>query len=260
MPSAPFPVLDVVGLHRSKLLAVLRLLPSQTGLQVPYALFMSHYLIVEAAVVCLQRDTVLLLRDVFVCIERLPAVFWPFSPVDMARQRLVVGAEGEQLEVHRPNVHGRHPAYIAVVLVLLYEQDGFRFAVQFRIDMPSCVLIAFVLVQYRVDMYLAVVRPLHQLGDDACGFAGAVDVIHHVAGAVYHDKPQFRDVVDGLLHSRDVLFRSVLAQGEKFEVIAVPVCRQFRRVRQYRVVQRLRRDDGGDVERLLAFRLAEAQL
>lgn len=157
--------------------------------------------------------------------------------------------------------------------------------------MPSCVFVALVLVQYRVDVYLAVVRPLHQLGDDACGFAGAVDVIHHVADAVYHDKPQFRRVVDGLFHRCYAFFRGVLAKSEKFEVLAVPVGRQsrhaqdafhhletmvrallgidvedfslvlgqFRRVQQYRAVLQRRRDDGGDVERLLAFRLADGR-
>lgn len=114
---------------------------------------------------------------------------------------------------------------------------------------------------------------------------------NHVADAVYHDKSQFRDIVDGLLHSRDAFFRGVLAQGEKFEVLAVPVGRQvchaqdafhhletmvralfginvedfplvlgqFRRVQQYRAVLQRRRDDGRDVERLLAFRLADGR-
>ena len=188
-------------------------------------------------------------------------------------------------------MHGRHPADVAVVLVLLHQQHRLGLVVQLRADMPSCVLVALVLVQYRVDVYLAVVRPLHQLGDDACGFAGAVDVVHHVADAVYHDKPQFRGVVDGLLHSRDAFFRGVLAKGEKFEVLAVPVGRQsrhaqdafhhletmigallgidienfplvlgqFRRVQQYRAVLQRRRHDGGNVERLLAFRLADGR-
>lgn len=34
---------------------------------------------------------------------------------------------------------------------------------------------------------------------------------------------------------------------------------QFRRVQQYRAVLQRRRDDGGDVERLLAFRLADGR-
>lgn len=56
MPSAPFPfpVLDVVGLHRGKFPAVLCPLPLQTGLQVLYALLAGGYLVLKAAVVRLQ--------------------------------------------------------------------------------------------------------------------------------------------------------------------------------------------------------------
>ena len=45
-----------------------------------------------------------------------------------------------------------------------FPQEGqFQPCFQFRTDMPPCVLIALVLLEYRVDMYLPVVRPLHQL-------------------------------------------------------------------------------------------------
>ena len=57
-------------------------------------------------------------------------------------------------------------ADVTVALVLFYLQYGFRLVVQLRTDVPSCVLIPFVLMQYRMDMYLPVVRPLHQLGYD----------------------------------------------------------------------------------------------
>lgn len=47
-------------------------------------------------------------------------------------------------------------------------------------------------MQYRMDMNLPVVRPLHQLGYDAGGFTGAVDVVHHIPDAVYDDQPNIR--------------------------------------------------------------------
>ena len=186
----------------------------------------------------LQRDAVLLLRDVPVRVERLLLRSSGFPPLrgivlHQFGKCPVIDAEGERLEVHRPDVHGRYPTDVGVALVLLHQQHRLGLVVQFRADVPARVLVTLVLVQYCVDMYLAVVRPLHQLGDDACGFAGAVDVVHHVADAVYHDKSQFRGIVDGLLHSRDAFFRGVLAQGEKFEVLAVPVGRRpaMRRMR-----------------------------
>ena len=59
----------------------------------------------------------------------------------------------------------------------------------------------FVLMQYRMDMYLPVVRPLHQLGYDACWFTGAVDVIHHIPYTVYNYKTDFGCIVDSLFHN-----------------------------------------------------------
>ncbi len=79
-----------------------------------------------------------------------------------------------------------------VPLVLFHQQDCFRLVVQFRTNVPSCVLIPLVLMQYRMDMNLPVVRPLHQLGYDAGGFTGAVDVVHHIPDAVYDDQPNIR--------------------------------------------------------------------
>ena len=60
-------------------------------------------------------------------------------------------------------MHGGNLAYVPVALVLFNEQHGFSLVVQLRADMSPCVLIPLVLMEYRVDMYLPVVRPLHQL-------------------------------------------------------------------------------------------------
>ncbi len=72
------------------------------------------------------------------------------------------------------------------------KEYGFRLVVQLRTDMPSCVLIALVLVEYRMDVYLPVIRPLHQLGYDACRFSRTVDVIYHITDAVYDYKGYVR--------------------------------------------------------------------
>ena len=117
-------------------------------------------------------------------------------------------------------------ADVTVAFVLFYQQYGFRFVVQLRTDMPPRILIPLVLMQYRMDVYLPVVRPLHQLGYDACGFAGAVDVIHHIPYAVYDYKTDVGCVVDSLFHNPDTLLRCVFSQSEKFKVLIVPVIRQ----------------------------------
>lgn len=92
--------------------------------------------------------------------------------------------------------------------------------------MPSRILIPFVLMQYRMDVYLPVVRPLHQFGYDACGFAGAVDVIYHVTVTVYDYKTNVGRIIDSLFDNPDTLFRRVFPQSEKFKVFAVPVIGQ----------------------------------
>ena len=89
--------------------------------------------------------------------------------------------------------------------------------------MPPCVLIALVLVEYRVDMYLSVIRPLHQLGYDTCRFTGTVDVIYHVTYAVYDYKGYVRRIVDSLFDNPDTLFGRVFPQSEKFKIFIVPV-------------------------------------
>ena len=89
--------------------------------------------------------------------------------------------------------------------------------------MSPRVLIPLVLVEYRVDMYLPVVRPLHQFGYDACRFTGAVDVIYHVTDAVYDYKGYVRRIVDSLLYNPDTLFGRVFPQSEKFKIFIVPV-------------------------------------
>ena len=89
--------------------------------------------------------------------------------------------------------------------------------------MPSRIFIPFVLMQYRMDMYLTVVRPLHQFGYDACGFAGAVDVIYHITNTVYDYKGYVGGIVDSLLCNPDTLFGRVFPQSKKFKIFIVPV-------------------------------------
>ena len=117
-------------------------------------------------------------------------------------------------------------ADVTVALVLFYLQYGFRLVVQLRTDMPSRILIPLVLMQYRMDMYLPVVRPLHQLGYDACGFTGAIDVVHHITDAVYDYKPYVRCIIDSLFDNPDALFGRVFPLSENLQMFIVPVIRK----------------------------------
>ena len=92
--------------------------------------------------------------------------------------------------------------------------------------MPPCVFIAFVLVEYRMDVYLPVIRPLHQFGNNACRFSGTVDVIYHITDAVYDYKPYVRCIIDSLFDNPDTLFGRVFPQSEKLQMFIIPVIRK----------------------------------
>lgn len=58
------------------------------------------------------------------------------------RQGIVIDAESERLKLLFTNVHGFYFTDITVKLALGDLQNGFRLVVQFRADMPSCIVIS----------------------------------------------------------------------------------------------------------------------
>ena len=138
-------------------------------------------------------------------------------------------------------------------------------------------------------MYLPVVRPLHQFRYDACRFAGAVDVIHHVTDTVYHHQTKVRRMVDCLFDNPYALLRRVFPQGKELKVFVVPVIGQschahdafhhiqavvgallrihvkhfplgfgkFSRIPEHRAVLQCRSHDSRHIECLLAFGFAD---
>ena len=60
------------------------------------------------------------------------------------RQGIVIDAESERLKLLFTNVHGFYFTDITVKLALGDLQNGFRLVVQFRADMPSCIVISLV--------------------------------------------------------------------------------------------------------------------
>ena len=57
---------------------------------------------------------------------------------------------------------GINNAYGLVLFVHFDLHDGFRFVVEFRADVSTCVFIILVLVKDGMDMDLPVIRPLHE--------------------------------------------------------------------------------------------------
>ena len=136
-----------------------------------------------------QRFCVLGIRDGLSCgftFLRESVILYQF------RQSLSVDAERERLELPFPDVHRLDLADVAVKLALGHLQDGFCLVIQFGTDMPPRVVITFVQVQHGVDVQVMHTRPAHQVVYQVHGLAGAVDVVHQVADAVYHDKAYLR--------------------------------------------------------------------
>ena len=76
---------------------------------------------------------------------------------------------------------------VCICLVFLYQQHCFRLVAQFCAYVSPRVLISLVLMQDGVNVYLPLVRPCHQQGDDVRRFAGAIDVVDHIPDAINDD-------------------------------------------------------------------------
>ena len=63
-------------------------------------------------------------------------------------------------------------------------QDCLCLVVEFRADMPSCVIVAFVEVQHSLDMDILLACPLHQVAHEFSRFCGIVDVEHQISNAI----------------------------------------------------------------------------
>ena len=136
-----------------------------------------------------------------------------------------------------------------------------------------------------MDVDVPFSRPCHQQGDYFRGFAGAVDVVHHIPYSVNDYQPDVFSPVDCLPHDCYTLFGRVFPQDEELKVLMVAACRQsrhaqaapchfrtvvgalfgvhieyfplvfgqFRRIVQYRSIFQRSSHDCGDVECLLAL-------
>ena len=68
------------------------------------------------------------------------------------RQCAVVDTECERVKLPVTYVHRLYLAYVTVLLAFRDLQDGFSLVVQLRTDMPPCVVIPLVQMQYGMDM------------------------------------------------------------------------------------------------------------
>ena len=60
-----------------------------------------------------------------------------------------------------------------------------------------------------MDVDIPFTRPCHQQGDNSCGLAGTVDVVHHVTYSVNDYQPDIFGSVDCLPHDCYALFGRV---------------------------------------------------
>ena len=72
-----------------------------------------------------------------------------------------------------------------------------------------------------MDVQVVFRRPLHHLVDDLHRFAGAVDVEHQVADAVYDDQPIPLVLTQGIVDNPDTDGRSVFPQANEIEILVV---------------------------------------
>ena len=93
--------------------------------------------------------------------------------------------------------------------------------------MTTGIVIAFIEMQNRMDMYLELVSPLHKLADEVGGFLGAVDVIHQVAHTVDDYKSDTGSIDYRLFNDLKAQGGCKLTQSGKFQILRVCVGRQF---------------------------------
>ena len=89
--------------------------------------------------------------------------------------------------------------------------------------MPTGVVVRLVLVEDGVQVQLVLVRPLHQLGDDAGRLRRGVDVVDEVAHTVDDDKAEVFRAPDGYIDDGEAFLRRVLPEGKELQTAAVLV-------------------------------------
>ena len=65
---------------------------------------------------------------------------------------------------------GINNAYSLVLFIHFNLHDGFRLIIEFSADVTTGMFIIFVLMQDSMDVYLLVIRPLHEFRYNVSGF------------------------------------------------------------------------------------------
>ena len=119
----------------------------------------------------IQRRAVYILGNIACRVER--SLGWtPRAPLPrlvglhQLGQRLAVDAEGEGLELAVADMDCLDHADQPLLLVHFDLHHGFGLVVELRANVTVGVFIILVLVQDGVDMYLPIVGPFHETGDD----------------------------------------------------------------------------------------------
>ncbi len=69
-------------------------------------------------------------------------------------------------------MHSFNYAYGLVIFVHFDLHDGFGLIIEFRADVSTSMFIILILMQDSMDVYLFIIRPLHEFRYNVSGFTG----------------------------------------------------------------------------------------
>lgn len=157
-----------------------------------------------------------------------PARLGKYISTGNLRQSIVIDTKGEWVELGGADHGGADLRNSVIGLASAHLKDGLSLVVQLGADMTTRIVIAFVEVQDRMDMYLILISPFHQLADKVCRFFGAVDVIHQVAHTVDDYKSYTGSVDYRLFDNFKAQGWCELTQSGELQMFRMSVGRQFR--------------------------------
>jgi hypothetical protein len=73
---------------------------------------------------------------------------------------------------------------------------------------------------------LAVIRPLHESGNNIGRFTGGIDIIKKVSDAIYNHQSEIGDCADSLFDYSQTYRRGILAQSQHNQIIWILVLRE----------------------------------
>lgn len=123
-------------------------------------------------------------------------------------------------------MNGFYYAHCPVHFVHFYLHDCFCLVIQFRADVTTGILVILVLMENGMNVNLAVIRPLHESGNNIGRFTWGIDVIKKVSDAIYNHQSEIEDCADSLFDYSQTYRRGVLAQSQHNQIVWILVLRE----------------------------------